>query len=225
MYLKRRESTGNYEQIDFGSWCATVKNPEARARIKGPTDLYVKTGSSVAVTCIISQGPHDLGTVFWYKDKTIIQVSHPHPNEYDPFPRVMIETEWTDGLTSVLRISHAQLVDSGNYTCTPTIAEAASVNVHVISGRYLLQKLKGIMKGRKEKKNSSAMLQLEEILILSFYRESSARRLPQRAEESVERNDIFYFPLILWMNLILQKLIQSLEPLIFLANLSKIPEP
>ncbi|KAK6624285.1 hypothetical protein RUM44_011144 [Polyplax serrata] len=192
---------------------------KARARIKGPTDLYVKTGSSVAVTCIISQGPHDLGTVFWYKDKTIIQVSHPHPNEYDPFPRVVIETEWTDGLTSVLRISHAQLVDSGNYTCTPTIAEAASVNVHVISA-----KAQRNYEREERKKNSSAMLQLEEILILSFYRESSARRLPQRAEESVERNDIFYFPLILRMNLILQKLIQSLEPLIFLANLSKIPE-
>lgn len=49
---------------------------EAKARIKGPTDLYVKTGSSVSITCVISQGPHDLGTVFWYKDKTIIQVSH-----------------------------------------------------------------------------------------------------------------------------------------------------
>ncbi|EEB11483.1 conserved hypothetical protein [Pediculus humanus corporis] len=103
---------------------------EAKAKIKGPTDLYVKTGSSVSISCSISQGPHDLGTVFWYKDKNILRVQSSHPNDYEPVARVTIDTEWTDVLTSYLRISNAKLSDSGNYTCTPTIAEAASVNVH-----------------------------------------------------------------------------------------------
>ncbi|KAJ8974312.1 hypothetical protein NQ317_010907 [Molorchus minor] len=40
---------------------------EAKARILGPTDLHVKAGSSITLTCMINQGPHDLGTVFWYK--------------------------------------------------------------------------------------------------------------------------------------------------------------
>lgn len=42
---------------------------EAKAKILGPADLYVKTGSLLSLTCILSQGPHDLGTMFWYKGK------------------------------------------------------------------------------------------------------------------------------------------------------------
>lgn len=34
-----------------------------------------------------------------------------------------------------LRITHAKPGDSGNYSCVPTVAERASVNVHVINGK------------------------------------------------------------------------------------------
>jgi len=34
-----------------------------------------------------------------------------------------------------LKITHAKLGDSGNYSCVPTVAERASVNVHVINGK------------------------------------------------------------------------------------------
>ena len=49
--------------------------PEAKARILGPTDLHVKAGSSVTLTCIIKQGPHDLGTVSWYRGKELLDAS------------------------------------------------------------------------------------------------------------------------------------------------------
>jgi hypothetical protein len=107
--------------------------PEAKARIMGPADLYVKTGSSVSLTCVISQGPHDLGTVFWYRGSAIIH--QPVLTTGQPQPRVRIDTDWTDHLTSRLHISKALPSDSGNYTCIPTIAEPASVNVHVINGK------------------------------------------------------------------------------------------
>ncbi|XP_017781221.1 PREDICTED: protein amalgam [Nicrophorus vespilloides] len=109
---------------------------ESKARILGPTDLHVKAGSSVTLTCIINQGPHDLSTVFWYKGPDIIEVSTPHPNEAELSPRITIQSFWTDGLTSRLHISSAKLVDSGNYSCVPTIAAPASVNVHVINGEH-----------------------------------------------------------------------------------------
>ncbi|XP_044735739.1 zwei Ig domain protein zig-8-like isoform X2 [Chrysoperla carnea] len=108
---------------------------ESKARILGPRDLYVKTGSAVTLTCVISQGPHDLGTVFWYRGSEMIENTVVHPNDYK-VTRVRIETDWTDALTSRLRISRAQISDSGNYSCVPTIAEAASVNVHVINGEH-----------------------------------------------------------------------------------------
>ena len=40
---------------------------ELKATIIGPTDLYVKSGSDINLTCKIMQGPHELGNIFWYK--------------------------------------------------------------------------------------------------------------------------------------------------------------
>lgn len=42
---------------------------EAKAVVVGPTDIYVKMGSEVMLTCIVSQGPHELGTIYWYRGK------------------------------------------------------------------------------------------------------------------------------------------------------------
>lgn len=42
---------------------------ELKAIILGPADLYVKSGSEITLVCKLQQGPHDLGTVFWYKGK------------------------------------------------------------------------------------------------------------------------------------------------------------
>lgn len=89
----------------------------------------MKTGSSVTLICTISQGPHDLGTVFWYRDKDPIQPESHHK------PRITIDTEWSNTLTSKLRITSVLTIDSGNYTCVPTVASATSVHIHVISGK------------------------------------------------------------------------------------------
>lgn len=51
----------------FISFCSSFV--ELKATILGPPDLYVKSTSEIILTCKISQGPHDLGTVFWYKGK------------------------------------------------------------------------------------------------------------------------------------------------------------
>lgn len=49
-------------------------------------------------------------------------------------PRVRLKTEWTELLTSRLIIEKLLPSDSGNYSCVPTMADAAHVNVHVITG-------------------------------------------------------------------------------------------
>ncbi|XP_063905957.1 zwei Ig domain protein zig-8-like isoform X1 [Zophobas morio] len=109
---------------------------EAKARILEASDLHVKAGSSVTLTCVINQGPHDLGTVFWYKGTEIVQTTQPHVNDADTVTRVTVQNQWTDGLTSRLHITSAHLSDSGNYSCVPTIAAPTSVNVHVINGEH-----------------------------------------------------------------------------------------
>ncbi|KOB77632.1 putative defective proboscis extension response [Operophtera brumata] len=103
---------------------------EAKANIIGPVDLYVKTGSLLTLTCILSQGPHDLGTIFWYKEYKEID-----SNDIVE-PRVRLKTEWTELLTSRLIIEKLLPSDSGNYSCVPTMADAAHVNVHVINGEH-----------------------------------------------------------------------------------------
>lgn len=82
----------------------------------------------MSVTCVISQGPHDLGSVSWYRDTDMLHVQTER--------RMRIDTDWTEALTSRLRISEATPADSGNYSCVPTIAAPASVNVHVINGEH-----------------------------------------------------------------------------------------
>ncbi|XP_020281043.1 zwei Ig domain protein zig-8-like [Pseudomyrmex gracilis] len=109
---------------------------EARARILGPTEIYVKTGSLLTLTCLMSQGPHDLGTVAWYRGNQAVVTSPRSENDIETEPRINVETEWSDALASRLRITHVKPSDSGNYSCVPTVAERASVNVHVINGEH-----------------------------------------------------------------------------------------
>uniref|UniRef100_A0A1I8N3M9 Ig-like domain-containing protein n=1 Tax=Musca domestica TaxID=7370 RepID=A0A1I8N3M9_MUSDO len=108
---------------------------ELKANIIGPTDLYVKSGSDINLTCKIMQGPHELGNIFWYKGLEIIDTST-NQNEIDSGIRITTENDWSDGLTSRLKIRRAMPSDTGNYTCVPTIAKSSSVYVHVIIGEH-----------------------------------------------------------------------------------------
>ncbi|XP_053667170.1 zwei Ig domain protein zig-8-like [Anopheles marshallii] len=110
---------------------------ELRARILGPSDIFVKSGSEITMVCIIQQGPHELGTVFWYKGNTLVEpVAQENDIHSGDRGRITIETDWTDALTSRLKIKRAVQGDTGNYTCVPTMARSASVYAHVISGEH-----------------------------------------------------------------------------------------
>ncbi|XP_039439722.1 zwei Ig domain protein zig-8-like [Culex pipiens pallens] len=111
---------------------------ELRARILGPSDIFVKSGSEIIMTCVIQQGPHDLGTVFWYKGNALIESTTQENSVHSggENQRITVETDWTDGLTSRLKIKRAVQSDTGNYTCVPTMAKSSSVYAHVISGEH-----------------------------------------------------------------------------------------
>ncbi|XP_017093891.2 zwei Ig domain protein zig-8 [Drosophila bipectinata] len=108
---------------------------ELKAEIFGPPDLMVKTGSDINLTCKIMQGPHELGNIFWYKGSELLDGKS--ENEIDSSTaRIRVEDDWTDGLTSRLKIKRAMPGDTGNYTCVPTVAKTSSVYVHVIIGEH-----------------------------------------------------------------------------------------
>ncbi|XP_037711569.1 fibroblast growth factor receptor homolog 2 [Drosophila subpulchrella] len=127
-----------------------VTPPDAKAIIAGPTDLYVKVGSSVTLTCLVKQpatSAQDIGPIYWYRGPYILTPFVAHPNDAAiDLQRISMESTLAEKLQSRLRIANAQLLDSGNYTCMPTTAEAASVVVNVINDESpaAMQKSRGI---------------------------------------------------------------------------------
>ena len=103
---------------------------ESRAKIVGPTEVYVKVGSTLSLTCLVSQAVEN-AAIFWYHDLSVVDDS-------PPSGQVNVELHFdapSTSLTSRLRITNLQTVHSGNYTCLPTAADPASVIVHVINGK------------------------------------------------------------------------------------------
>ncbi|XP_058446688.1 zwei Ig domain protein zig-8-like [Malaya genurostris] len=139
---------------------------EAKALILGPTDIYVKIGSAVTLTCIITQGPHDLGTIYWYRGTSTIKPTETHPNETSIAypPRISVDLKWTEALTSRLKILDAKLSDSGNYTCLPTSAEASSVMVHVLNE----ENPAAMQRGGSITRHCATICQLQLLVLLVF---------------------------------------------------------
>ncbi|XP_034101522.1 uncharacterized protein LOC117566145 [Drosophila albomicans] len=114
-----------------------VTPPDAKAIIAGPSDLYVKQGSVITLTCHVKQpasAVQDIGPIYWYRGPYILTPFVAHPNDAAiDLQRISMESTLAEKLQSRLRIANAQLLDTGNYTCMPTTAEAASVVVNVIN--------------------------------------------------------------------------------------------
>ncbi|XP_067143603.1 zwei Ig domain protein zig-8-like [Centruroides vittatus] len=98
-----------------------------KAKIPGASDLYVKAGSDINLTCIISQSPEPPSFVFWYHDNRMINYDSSKGD-------TTVQKASGDTAISRLTIRDAQPEDSGNYTCGPSNADATSILVHVLRG-------------------------------------------------------------------------------------------
>ncbi|XP_046679484.1 Down syndrome cell adhesion molecule homolog isoform X2 [Homalodisca vitripennis] len=102
----------------------------AQANIWGPEDVYVKKGSTISLTCSVNIHSTPPGSVLWYQGASVVDFDSPRGG-------ISLETEKTEaGTTSKLLVTKAALTDSGNYTCVPSNANAASVYVHVLNGEH-----------------------------------------------------------------------------------------
>ncbi|XP_022239381.1 kin of IRRE-like protein 1 isoform X2 [Limulus polyphemus] len=103
----------------------TVLVPQAA--ILGERDLLVSSGSYINLTCIIRQSPSPPMFVFWYHNDRMIN--------YDSSRgEITLQKASEDAAMSILYIKNAKALDSGNYTCGPSNADATSVMVHVVNG-------------------------------------------------------------------------------------------
>ncbi|KAI8125974.1 Zwei Ig domain protein zig-8 [Lucilia cuprina] len=146
-----------------------VTPPDAKASISGPADLYVKIGSAITLTCHIKQpsSAHDIGPIHWYRGPYILTPFVVHPNEAAiDMQRISMESKLGDKLQSRLRISNAQLADSGNYTCMPTTAEAASVVVNVLNDESPAAMQKSSARGLLQQKQQHPYLNILTIKLI-----------------------------------------------------------
>lgn len=101
-----------------------------KVKITGDHDMYVKTGSTVTLRCVIEQSLEVPFYVFWYHEGLRVMT-------YEA-SNLAIETKRADGTTdtvSKLVIQNARKDDEGNYTCSPSNTDSASVQLHVLNGK------------------------------------------------------------------------------------------
>ncbi|XP_055643767.1 hemicentin-2-like isoform X4 [Toxorhynchites rutilus septentrionalis] len=98
-----------------------------RAKITGSQEVYVKKGSTISLSCVVNV---HASSISWYHGSAVVDFDSARGG-------ISLETEKTEGGTSSrLMLTRATLKDSGNYTCVPTGAIAASVQVHVLNGEH-----------------------------------------------------------------------------------------
>ncbi|KAH0811991.1 hypothetical protein GEV33_010800 [Tenebrio molitor] len=101
------------------NWCGR-KVVEALAEIQGAPDLYMRAGSSLRLVCTLRHSTEPPAFVFWYHEQRMIN--------YDPGVTVKEGRS-----SSVLLLQDADKSHNGNYTCSPSNAVPASINVHVLN--------------------------------------------------------------------------------------------
>jgi hypothetical protein len=95
----------------------------------GASDIYVKTGSTVNLKCVITQSLEEPAYIFWYHDGE--RVLNYKPGTKD----IRVERSGADTTVGTLVLYGATREDSGNYTCSPSNLDSASVLLHVLNGR------------------------------------------------------------------------------------------
>ena len=93
---------------------------EATAEILGGPDLHLRAGSQLRLVCTLRQSTEPPSYVFWFHEQKMIN--------YDPGVSV-----FADSSCSVLLVQETDKAHNGNYTCSPSNAVPASINVHVLN--------------------------------------------------------------------------------------------
>jgi len=108
----------------------------AVASIVGASELYVRTGSTISLECVI-QGAGSIPprVLFWFHNGKPIALDSPRGGISLTTSR---DTGISPGMSSKLLLTRATMADGGNYTCAPPGAQSANITVHVLNGNHLL---------------------------------------------------------------------------------------
>lgn len=123
------------DKCDRGGWwlLASVGSVPV-AEMVGSPDMFVRAGAIINLTCVISRSSEPPAFVFWYHNDRMINYDYNSVGRGDI--SVHKDPAKGDSVISRLVIRGARHNDSGNYTCTPSNADATSIYVHVLQGEY-----------------------------------------------------------------------------------------
>lgn len=97
--------------------------------IIGEPDMYIDTGSTINLTCIVKHLPEPPPGIYWTHNGEEINYDSARGG-------VSVITEKGDITTSYLLIQRAKSSDSGKYICLPSSANSRQINVHVLNGEH-----------------------------------------------------------------------------------------
>lgn len=98
---------------------------EARAEITGPSEKFVRPGSTLQLHCQVKKSTESPSYLFWYHNIRMIN--------YDVDQGVNVTTDLS-ARESWLEVPRASGRHSGNYTCEASNAQPARVFVHIFNG-------------------------------------------------------------------------------------------
>ncbi|XP_061719691.1 hemicentin-2-like [Cydia pomonella] len=99
-----------------------------KIEIAGEAEVFVRAGSTVRVTCVITQALEEPAYIFWYHNGARVL-------DYDRSARdIRMERRAPDTTVGDLVMYNTRREDSGNYSCAPSNLDSASVVLHVLSG-------------------------------------------------------------------------------------------
>ena len=108
-------------------------------KIFGDRDIFVKSSSTVQLRCVVSQSLVPPTYIEWrHNDQHLplatsaLSIGSHKGARLQTTPPEHIAAGTT---VSTLTILHAELSDSGKYTCLPAQLQSASVNLHVLESK------------------------------------------------------------------------------------------
>lgn len=96
-----------------------------KTKIIEGSEVYVKSGSTTNLTCIIEDNLITANYVFWYYEGTVINFDSPRKG-------IKIVTNRGPKTISKLLIYNSKVSDSGSYACKPMHSDFANVTLHVL---------------------------------------------------------------------------------------------
>ncbi|EEC15969.1 conserved hypothetical protein [Ixodes scapularis] len=143
----------------------------AKARIREGSNLYIQSGNTINLTCVVTDSRAPPVYVFWYHDDHMIN--------YDSARRagIRMATERGQSTTlSRLQVPDAATEDSGNYSCIPSYADPANITVHVLSGEKPAAMQHGSQGNPSERSQSSLHLVAGVLLLCRVFIHVGVRR-------------------------------------------------